>query len=93
MIEYKEVKEEMIYKTPKTITCDCCGKKKNLYEENFDLYEENFDKYEAYNFVSFQKTFGYGSEIGDDERISIDICERCFIEKFGIEFIHERIVK
>jgi len=58
-----------------------------------NLYEENFDNYEVYNFISIQKEFGYGSEIGDGERISIDICEQCFIEKFGIEFLRERIVK
>lgn len=86
MIEYEEIKEEKIYKISKTMICDCCGKKKNLYGKNFDIYE-------AYNFISIQKTFGYGSEIGDDERISIDICEQCFIEKFGIEFLRERIVK
>lgn len=86
MIEYEEIKEEKIYKISKTMICDCCGKKKNLYGENFDNYE-------AYNFISIQKEFGYGSEIGDDEKISIDICEQCFIEKFGIEFIRERIVQ
>lgn len=86
MIEYEEIKKEKIYKISKTMICDCCGKKKNLYEENFDNYE-------VYNFISIQKEFGYGSEIGDSERISIDICEQCFIEKFGIEFLRERIVK
>lgn len=86
MIQYDEVEETRKVKISKTMICDCCGKKKNLYGENFDCYE-------AYNFISIQKTFGYGSEIGDDERTSIDICEQCFIEKFGIEFIRERIVK
>lgn len=43
------------------------------------------------NFVHIRKDFGYGSEIGDEEEISIDICEQCFIEKFGIDLIRKHI--
>ena len=85
MIQYNETEETRKFKVPKSVTCDCCGKTKEWANRTFEFYE-------AENFICIRKDFGYGSEIGDEEEISIDICEQCFIEKFGIEFIREHIV-
>ena len=84
MIQYDEIEETKKIKVQKSITCDCCGKTKSLIN--------GFERYDAYNFIKIRKEFGYGSEIGDEEEISIDVCEQCFIEKFGIELIRRCIV-
>lgn len=84
MIQYDEVEETKKIKVQKSIACDCCGKTKSLVD--------GFEWCDAYNFIKIRKEFGYGSEIGDREEISIDVCEQCFIEKFGIELIRKCIV-
>jgi len=85
MIQYNEIEETRKFKVPKSITCDCCGKSK-------EWANGTFESYEAENFICIKKEFGYGSEIGDEEEISMDICEQCFVEKFGIELIRKCIV-
>lgn len=85
MIQYDEVEETRKVRISKSITCDCCGKTYN-YECN------TLKHFNAYNFIHIRKDFGYGSDIGDEEEISIDICEQCFVEKFGIELIRKCIV-
>lgn len=85
MIQYNEIEETRKIKVPKSITCDCCGKTLNCNNGTFESYE-------AENFICIRKEFGYGSEIGDEEKTSIDICEQCFIEKFGIELIRKHII-
>ena len=80
MIQYDEVEETRKVKISKAITCDCCGK-------TIHYNDETFERYNVYNFIHIRKEFGYGSAIGDEEEISIDICEQCFIEKFGIELV------
>ena len=80
MIQYEEAEETRKFKFPSTISCDCCGK-------TVKYNDGTFESYESENFVHIRKEFGYGSEVGDEEEISIDICEQCFIEKFGIELI------
>lgn len=82
MIQYDEVEETRKVKISRAIACDLCG-------ETLDYLNE-YDR--IYNFVHIRKEFGYGSDIGDEEEISIDICEQCFIEKFGMDFIRKHIV-
>ena len=85
MIQYDEVEETRKFKIQKAITCDCCGK-------TYNYIGDTFEKYNAYNFIHIRKEFEYGSDIGDEEEISIDVCEQCFIEKFGMDFIRKHIV-
>jgi hypothetical protein len=77
MIQYDEVEETRKFKIPGAIVCDLCGKTLDYLNED--------DEVQSYNFVHIRKEFGYGSEIGDEEEVSIDICEQCFIEKFGVK--------
>jgi len=84
MIQYDEIEEIKKIKVQKAITCDCCEKTKSLIN--------SFEWCDANNFIKIRKEFGYGSEIGDEEEVSIDICEQCFIEKFGIELIRKCVV-
>ena len=86
MIEYKEIEQTKKYKMPKTITCDICNK-------TIDYEDETMKKFEALNFISIRKCFGYGSDIGDEDTVSIDVCEECFIKKFGMDFIQKHIVE
>lgn len=83
MIQYDEVEETRKVKISKAITCDLCNKTLNYLNED--------ERMQSYNFVHIRKEFGYGSEIGDEAEVSIDICEQCFIEKFGVEFIQKHI--
>ena len=72
------------------IECDICKKKfrKNLDNEDGSIDIDNLSgEYEAQNIIHIRKSFGYGSRIGDEEELSMDICEDCFINKFGIETI------
>lgn len=85
MIQHDEIEETKKIKVQKSITCDCCGK-------TVKYNDGTFESYEAENFIHIRKDFGYGSEIGDEEEISIDVCEQCFIEKFGIELIRKHII-
>lgn len=85
MIQYDEIEEIKKIKVQKSITCDCCRKTKSFVDSGSEWRD-------AYNFIKIKKEFGYGSEIGDEEKISIDICEQCFIEKFGIELIGKHII-
>lgn len=84
MIQYDEVEETRKVKISRAIVCDLCGKTLDYLNES--------ERMQSYNFIHIRKDLGYGSEIGDEEEISIDICEQCFIEKFGIELIRKCIV-
>jgi len=88
MIQYNEIEETKKIKVQKSITCDCCGKTKSLINSLIN----SFEWCDANNFIKIRKEFGYGSEVGDEEKVSIDICEQCFIEKFGIELIRKCVV-
>ena len=79
MIQYDEIEETRKVRISRALTCDLCGKTLD--------YSNREDRMQLYNFVHIQKEFGYGSDVGDNEEVSIDICEKCFIEKFGIELI------
>jgi hypothetical protein len=85
MINYDDIEETRKYTISTSIECDCCGK-------TIEYSDGTLKSFEADNFISIRKSFGYGSDIGDEEEISIDICEQCFIEKFGIEFIRRHVV-
>lgn len=84
MIQYDEVEETRKVKISRAIACDLC--RKTLDYSNED------DKMQSYNLVHIRKEFGYGSDIGDGIEVSIDMCEQCFIEKFGMDFIRKHIV-
>jgi hypothetical protein len=57
-------------KVVKCITCDICGK---------DFY----DPLDSQEFLTFSKTCGYASSIGEGKSVSIDMCEECLVEKLG----------
>mgnify|MGYP001048064928 FL=1 len=83
MIQYDEVEETRKVRISRALTCDLCGK-------TFDYLNES-ERMQSYNFIHIRKEFGYGSDIGDEAEVSIDICEQCFIEKFGIDLIRKHI--
>lgn len=85
MIDYEIIERVVNTKDVKAITCDICGK--SYKAESEDWREEC----SVSNFVSIRKEFSYPSYL-DGEEVSIDICEECFIEKFGTDFINKHIV-
>lgn len=52
------------------LKCDVCKKE---YNDEMDIQE----------FIRLKQRSGYSSIIGDDIEWNIDICEKCFVEKFG----------
>lgn len=84
MIQYEDKEITKVYKEAKSITCDICGKTKNFNNHTPEIME-------AQNYISIKKEFGYGSEIGDEDIVRFDICEQCFIDKFGLEFLQNHI--
>lgn len=66
-----------------SVVCDICGKEDFYNSENLEV--------DAYNYVHIKKSFGYGSLIGDDDLVEIDLCEKCFLDKFGKDFIYKCI--
>lgn len=71
MIEhYEEVK---VVQLPSVITCDVCGKR-------FSLEDNEFEFQEIYS-ISF--TGGYGSIFGDGTHIGCEICQRCLMSLIG----------
>jgi len=68
MIKYKKKKIETLQMV--SITCDLCGKTFGK------ISDENI--YEIQEFICIDTRGGYGSIIGDEEEIKLDICQHCF---------------
>ncbi len=72
------------------IECDVCHKKfyknKNNADGSIDI-ENAIHEFITNNMIHIQKSFGYGSRIGDGELLHLDICEDCMIATFGLPFI------
>lgn len=81
LVETKVQKEIAI-----KVVCDICGKELILPEDR-ESNEYWIAKMKLDDWIFIYKSFGYYSEIGDEETISMDICESCFIEKIGINVI------
>ena len=72
------------------IQCDMCGIKfhKNKDNEDGSIDIDNLsEEYNANNMIQIHKLFGYGSKVGDEEELMMDICEDCFIKIFGMDKI------
>jgi hypothetical protein len=67
-------KAKVIIERMVSISCDICGRT--------HLNEDNDSTFEIQEFVSIDFTAGYGSVIGDGNRVTLDICQHCFKEKF-----------
>ncbi len=78
MKQYVERKVERVERTVVQITCDVCGKEKSFLKES--------EYFEAFNFITIHKNLGYGS-ISDGDILHIDLCEACFMDKLGTEFV------
>jgi len=88
MIHKKEIVFPYIEYITDYIECDICKVKyhKNIIEEDGSVDQEKFyEECKANNMIHLHKSFGYGSKIGDEDYIEMDICEECFIKAFGLE--------
>lgn len=67
-----EIKKKIrtIQKVMVSLECDNC---KSVFDK---------DSYEISEFVRIEQCCGYGSIHGDMKILSIDICQKCFKEKF-----------
>lgn len=54
------------------VVCDVCGSR--ILPENHNEYPE---------MIRTSGMGGYGSVIGDGVRWSLDVCQNCFVERFG----------
>ena len=67
MKEYEEI--QVTKKVLKSITCNKCGKSKEITDFGFEQDE----------FHSLNLSFGYGSGF-DEERWKFDLCESCLVD-------------
>ncbi len=51
-----------------SITCDVCNK----------TFTDEDDPFEYQEIISIRKRCGYSSRFGDENEISLDICDACF---------------
>lgn len=70
MITYKEVKE---------IVCKTCDKCKATYNKDGDIVE----MVEFQEFLDWEMRAGYGSEFGDGNLLSLNLCQACQKEILG----------
>ena len=68
MRDFKTVKRQEVIK----LTCDGCG-----------LQASADGDYEFQEFISVERTCGYGSIHGDGKQIDIDLCQQCFADMCG----------
>lgn len=73
MREYELVEKTVRDFEPKSVTCNKCGKTKELHGEDYEK------EWEAEGFKSFHCSFGYGSKF-DMEDWKFDLCESCLEE-------------
>lgn len=64
------VKEEQWVDTVRSITCDCC---KIEYDDIMEIQE----------FLQYANDAGYGSIMGDGNRLRLDLCQHCVKKLLG----------
>ena len=69
MKNYKSVKRKINIKELESVICDVCGK-------------EYIDEFEIQEFYYIRHSTGWGSIIGDELEIELDICQHCFDKLF-----------
>lgn len=73
MKEYEEIAVKETRDVPKSITCNKCGKHKELSGEDYER------EWQSNEFQTFYCSFGYGSKF-DMDRWAFDLCEKCLID-------------
>ena len=61
---------EMTIQEPASIICDRCGRRAENESNNFEFEE----------YLSIDHRCGYGSIIGDETRLQLDLCQHCVKE-------------
>jgi len=70
------IEEAYTRKVLDQVVCDCC---KNVYENDNRLK----DVMEIEEFISIDKTNGYGSIFEDESKMKLDLCQHCVKKLLG----------